>query len=101
MIFIYTTCQNTDEAKKIGKMIIEKKLAGCVNIWPVNSIYFWKNELKEDQEAVLLIKTIEAKLQEIEDLISQNHSYSVPCIASIDIRRINRPYKEWLAQCIE
>ncbi|HDH31655.1 MAG TPA: divalent-cation tolerance protein CutA [Candidatus Wolfebacteria bacterium] len=101
MIFIYTTCQTADEAKKIGKMIIEKKLAGCVNIWPINSMYFWKNEFKEEEETVLLIKTIEARLQEIEDLIQGSHSYSVPCIATIDIKRINRPYKEWLAQCIE
>ena len=101
MIFIYTTCQNIDEAKKIGKMVVEKKLAACVNIWPINSIYFWENELKENGEAVLLIKTIEVKLQAIEDLIQSNHSYSIPCIAVIDIRRINRPYKEWMARYIE
>lgn len=101
MIFIYTTCQNQEEARKIGKLIIEKKLAGCVNIWPIDSIYPWKGEIKEDDEAVLLIKTSEAKLQEIEDLIQSNHSYSIPCIASIDIHRINRPYKEWLARYIE
>lgn len=101
MIFIYTTCQNPDEARKIGNLIIAKKLAACVNIWPIESIYPWKGEVRHDDESALLIKTIEAKLQEIEDLIQSNHSYSVPCIATIDIKRINRPYKEWLAQCIE
>lgn len=101
MIFIYTTCQNPTEARKIGKMIIEKKLAACVNVWPIESIYFFGGEVKEDDESVLLIKTIEAKVQEIEDLISANHSYDIPCIAVINIQRINRLYKEWMAQCIQ
>ncbi len=101
MVLIYTTCQNTEEAKKLGRLIIEKKLAACVNIYPIESIYSWKGALKEDKETALLIKTIEVKLQGIEDLIQSNHSYSVPCIAVIDVKRINRAYKEWLVQCIE
>lgn len=96
MVFIYTTCQNSEEARKIGKIVVEKKLAGCVNIWPIESIYFWEDEIKEDDEAVLLIKTVESKVSEIENLILQNHSYSTPIIAVINIHRINREYKEWL-----
>jgi periplasmic divalent cation tolerance protein len=101
MIFIYTTCRNTEEAKKIAKTIIEKKLAGCCNVWPIDSFYFWENEVKEDKEAVLFVKTNESKLQEIESLIEANHGYSVPCVATVDVRRINRAYKEWLVQQIE
>lgn len=101
MVLIYTTCQNSEEAKKIGKLIVEKKFASCVNIWPVDSIYFWENEVKNDDEAALLIKTIEAKVQQIEDLIMQNHSYGLPCIAVVDVRRVNRAYKEYMSQCIQ
>ena len=101
MVLIYTTCQNSEEAKKIGKLIVEKKFASCVNIWPIDSIYFWENEVKNDDEAVLIIKTIEAKVQQIEDLIMQNHSYSLPCIAVVDVRRVNRAYKEYMSQCIQ
>lgn len=96
MVFIYTTCGNPREARKLGGMLVEKKLAGCVNIWPIESIYAWKGEIKEDDEAVLLIKTIESKVAEIENLILKNHSYSTPIIATIDLHRINREYKEWL-----
>lgn len=96
MVFIYTTCQNSEEARKIGKILVEKRLAGCVNVWPIESIYFWEGEIKEDDEAVLLIKTVESKVTEIENLILQNHSYATPIIAVINIHRINREYKEWL-----
>jgi periplasmic divalent cation tolerance protein len=100
MVFIYTTCRNPEEARRIGKVVVEKRLAGCVNIWPIESIYSWKGEIKEDDEAVLLIKTIESKVAEIESLILQNHSYSAPIIAVINIHRINRIYKEWLMDWI-
>ena len=101
MVLIYTTCQNNEEAKRIGKLIVEKKFASCVNIWPIDSIYFLENEVKSDDEAVLLIKTIEAKVQQIEDLILQNHSYSVPFIAVVDVRRVNRAYKEYMSHHIQ
>lgn len=101
MIFVYTTCQNIDEAKKIGKLIVEKRLAGCVNIWPINSIYWWEEKVTEDKEAVLLVKTLEKKVHEIEEVILKNHSYTVPCIAAIRVDRVNPEYKEWLGKCIE
>lgn len=101
MIFIYTTCKDTTEAQKLSEMLVQRKLASCVNIWPIGSIYAGEDGLKEEKEAAMLIKTIEMKLQQIEDFLSENHSYSIPCIATFDVRRINRPYKEWMSKTIE
>lgn len=101
MIFIYTTCRDTQEAQKIGRLIIEKKLASCVNIWPIESMYNWEGKFQNHSEAGMYVKTVETKLQDIEDLLHQNHSYSVPCVAATSVYRINRPYKEWMATCIE
>lgn len=89
-----------EEAKKIGKAVVEKKIAGCVNIWPIDSVYFEDSKIKEDKEAVLLIKTVESKVAEIENIILSNHSYAVPIIATIDIHRVNREYKEWLMKWV-
>lgn len=90
-----------DEAKRLGKMIVEQKLASCVDFWPVGSMYYWKNEFKAVSQAMLMITSLETKLQGIEDLLAKNHSYSVPLTAGVDVRRINRPYKEWMAQTLE
>ncbi len=101
MVLIYITCKNTDEAKKIGKLIIERHLAACVNIWPMESIYFWQGKLTENNETALIVKTHEPKIADIEALILQNHSYATPFIGSIDVRRLNREYKEWMSTVIE
>ncbi len=100
MVFIYTTCRDAAEAKKLGKMILEKHLAACVNIAPIESMYLWEDKLKEDKEAALLIKTHEPKVAEIEELLIANHSYSVPFVGVIEARRLNRSYREWMGTVI-
>lgn len=100
MVLIYTTCKDIDEAKKIGKLIIEKHLAACVNVWPIGSTYFWQDKLTEDNEAALLIKTNEPKIADIEEVLVKNHVYATPFIGSIDVKRLNREYKEWMSTVI-
>jgi periplasmic divalent cation tolerance protein len=103
MVLIYTTCRDTEEATKLGTMILREKLAACVNIWPIQTIYHSGKggELKNELEATLLVKTMEPRISEIEEFISKNHSYSVPYVGAIEIRRFNRPYREWMASVIK
>lgn len=98
MIFIYTTCANSSEAKFLGKLIIENKMGACVDYWPVNSMYDDKNGLKELSQTMMMVTTFEPKLEDVNDFISKHHSYSVPLVAGLDIRRINRAYKEWMTE---
>ena len=84
------------EAKKLGGMIIDKKIAACVDFWPISSCYNWEGESKCVEQAMLLITTFESKLDAVNQIISENHTYSVPLIAGVDVRRINHPYKEWM-----
>ncbi|MBI4034102.1 MAG: divalent-cation tolerance protein CutA [Candidatus Brennerbacteria bacterium] len=103
MVIIYTTCRDTKEAAKLGTLILKERLASCVNLWPIQSIYHGdkEGELKNELEAALFIKTMEPKIAEIEEFISKNHSYSVPYIGAIDIRRFNRPYREWMTTVVK
>jgi len=98
MIFIYTTCATEEEAKKLGGLIFEKKLGACVDYWPVSSMFNWHGQLKQISQIMLSIATFENKLEDVNDLISEHHSYSVPMIAGVDVRRINRAYREWMTQ---
>lgn len=96
MVFIHTTCATSKEAETLGKLIINKKMGACVHSWPISSMYNWEGEFKQVQEIMLVIVTLESKLESVNDLISQHHSYSTPMIAGLDVRRINRAYKEWM-----
>jgi periplasmic divalent cation tolerance protein len=96
MVFIYTTCKDVKEAERLGTLIIEKKMAACVDFWPISSCYNWEGSFQCVSQAMLLVTTFESKLESINTIISDNHTYSVPLIAGVDVRRINHPYKEWM-----
>ncbi len=100
MVFLYVTCKNHEEAKRIGRQLIKQKAAGCVNIFPIQSIYSEKDGLHETEETSMIIKTIDSKIQEAEDIIRSIHSYKTPCIATFALHRMNHEYKEWLTGCV-
>jgi len=90
-----------DEAQKLGELIINKKIAACVDFWPITSCYNWEGGMQCVTHAMLLVTTFEIKLEEVNEIISEHHTYSVPLIAGVDVRRINHPYKEWMMEVIE
>ncbi len=101
MIFIHITCKDIEEAQKIGNLIIEREIGACVDFWPISSCYNFEGKLICKTRAKLLITTFESKIDAITKLISEHHSYIVPLIAGVDIRRMNRPYKEWMMKVIK
>lgn len=101
MVFIYTTCENMEEAKVLAEVIISKKIGACVDYWPISSCYNWQGSLSTVTHAMLLVTTFESKLEEVNQIISESHTYSTPLIAGVDVRRINHPYKEWMMEVIE
>jgi len=96
MIFIYITCSNRKEAKEIGLTLVKKKLVACCNIFPIESIYWWQGKVVQDREAVLIAKTLKKNFKEVEKEIKKLHSYTIPCILEIPIKRGNPEYLKWL-----
>ncbi|MEK7065731.1 MAG: divalent-cation tolerance protein CutA [Patescibacteria group bacterium] len=101
MVLIYTTCRDTGEAVRIGQMILERKIAVCVNLWPIQSLWIAEDGIKSERESALLIKTNENKVQEVEDLILKNHTYATPFIGAVNVDRLNREYKEWMQKVMQ
>ena len=100
MKIIYTTLNNNDEARKIGKKILEAHLANCVNFFPITCIYNYKNEIAEEPEVVLLIKTVEGKYSEIEKIIKSEINYD-NFIGELNVNQINSNFEEWLFSIVK
>ena len=96
MIFLYVPCKNIDEAKKIGKVLIEKRMAGRVDIIPTQSVFRGARGIEETEGVAMFVKTIDKKIQEVEDIVREYHSNRIPCIATFMLYRMNREFKEWL-----
>ena len=98
-IVIITTTSNKEDANKIAKTLLAKKLAGCVQvIGPISSHYYWKDELCQDEEWLCLIKSSQQHYQTLEKTIQEIHPYEVPEIISLPIQEGNQGYLSWLNQ---
>lgn len=96
-IFIYVTCFNLQEAERIGKAIVENRLAACANIIEnMHSIYQWNGELQVDKEAILIMKSRRDLFAALTEKVKLLHSYEVPCIVALPIENGNQDYLNWL-----
>lgn len=101
VIFIYTTCKDKQEAKKLAKILVREKLAGCVTFFPVESFFFWGKKFQEAKEFVLLFKTYAKNFSKIEKRITALHSYDTPCIVSWPVEKVSKKYLKWLIEQID
>ena len=95
MTIIYITCKDNKEAKKISKVLLEKRLIACSNIFPIESMYWWKGKIEEDNEVVIIAKTKDNNYSKIKKEVKKIHSYDVPCILKIDAEA-NEEYAKWV-----
>jgi periplasmic divalent cation tolerance protein len=101
-ILVLTTAGSKDEARKIGRALMDRLLAACVNIVPqVTSIYRWEGEIEEAEEWLLMVKTTRAAFERVREAILELHSYDLPeCIAvSIDDGSVG--YLSWIGQSVQ
>lgn len=97
-VLVYITAPNVDQAGSLGRMLLERRLAACVNIIPgVRSLYWWQGEITEDQEVVLIAKTLAERVGDLESAVKQAHSYQVPAILVLRVERGEPAYLAWLA----
>lgn len=93
---VMTSTSSIDEADKIARVLLEKKLAACVQVLPMRSYYTWKDKLNIENENLLLIKGKRSDYAEIEKCIKENHSYEVPEIIQVLIANGSREYLNWI-----
>lgn len=96
---VYVVTGNREEAVKIGKVLVDKELAACVNIIPeMQSVYRWEGAVIEDTECVFIAKTKETLVNSVIREIKRHHSYECPCIVAWPIVTGNPDYLRWIGE---
>ena len=95
--FVYITAGSQDEAARLGRLLVEARLAACANvIGPIRSFYWWDGAVQEDAEAALVLKTradlVEALIAKVKD----EHSYDCPCVVALPIETGNADFLSWI-----
>ncbi len=95
---INCTTANKEDAVKIAKHLVEKKLIACCNIIPsVTSVYEWDNKLNTDEEALMIMKTKTELYKTVEDEIKKLHKYENPEIICTPITNGSNKYLNWVS----
>ena len=97
---VLVTAASEAEAENLAKSLVEHKLAACVSLSPIRSIYTWQGEIQAESEWQLVIKTDLAKFEALKTKFQELHSYEVPEIIAIPIIAGNDAYLNWLGQSL-
>ncbi|MFZ2497893.1 MAG: divalent-cation tolerance protein CutA [Methanosarcina sp.] len=92
---VYITAESMDNASKIARELVSKRLAACVNMFPVSSVYRWNEKIEEDNEIAMLVKTDFSRFEEITRLVKSLHTYEMPAIEFWEIEG-DREYLNWI-----
>ena len=97
VVSVYAIFASAEEAERIGRTVIEERLAACINILPgVRSIYRWQGAIESADEVAAILKTGKASAGALIARIAALHSYDVPCIVTWPIDKVLASYAEWI-----
>jgi periplasmic divalent cation tolerance protein len=100
-LVVVSTVGKAEDAERIGRALVERRLAACVNVLPsVTSIYRWKGKLEKDEERLLVIKTRADRFPALRQALVSLHPYEVPEVIALPIADGHPPYLDWLDESV-
>ena len=101
VVSVYCIFAHAEEAERIGRIVVEERLAACINVLgPCRSIYRWQGAIESAEETPAILKTTEETADALISRIAGLHSYDVPCIAVWPIEKLLLSYAEWVERSI-
>jgi len=100
-IVAYVTTPDFETAEHLANLLVENKLAACVNIVKdIRSIYFWQGNIEREPECLMIIKTREDVFEELVERVKENHPYSIPEIIAMPIVKGSQDYLNWIDETL-
>ena len=101
VVSVYAVFANSEEAERIGRIVVEERLAACINILGgVRSIYRWQGAVETAVEVAAILKTSHDQADALITRIALLHSYDVPCIATWPIDKVLASYAQWVEDSV-
>src|SRR5581483_12447292 len=96
-IVVFSTCGSAEEAERLARRLLEARLAACVNvITQIQSFYWWKGEIENSPECLLVIKTSRALFESLRGLLESAHSYTLPEMLAVPVVDGSPGYLAWI-----
>ena len=99
ILLVISTISDIGRGRQLARQIIDKRLAACCNIVPgITSFYRWQDELCEDRECLLVMKTLTSRYRPLEDFIIANHPYDLPELIAVPVNTGLEEYLAWISR---
>jgi periplasmic divalent cation tolerance protein len=98
IIAVFTTIDTLEKARAIATALVERKLAACVQITTIESIYSWQGKVQNDKEFRVMAKTVAGRYEDVEAVMRELHTYDLPAIYALDVAQLSAPYADWVAE---
>jgi periplasmic divalent cation tolerance protein len=95
-LLVVTSVGSRDEADRMARALVERRLAACAQISAIDSYYVWEGAVRHDGEFRVLFKVAAGAYDEVEQAIRALHSYELPAIHAIPVERAHAPYAAWV-----
>jgi periplasmic divalent cation tolerance protein len=95
-VIIISTYPDKKSISKIANKLVKNKMAACVNITKISSVYSWQGKIENADEFLAVFKTTQKNKLRLKKEIKKSHPYKVPEIAELSVSDINKPYLQWL-----
>lgn len=96
-----TTVASLEEGRRLARLLIERRVAACVNLIPnLTSVYRWQGAVEESAEVLLLMKTAAEMLPTLESAVRELHSYELPEFIALPVESGSRPYLDWISRSV-
>jgi periplasmic divalent cation tolerance protein len=100
-LIVFVTAPSAEKAAAMARVLVEERLAACVNIVPaVRSIYRWEGKVFDEAEALMVVKTLRERFEELRARVVSLHEYSCPEVVALPIERGHEPYLRWLGESV-
>ena len=97
---VITTCADETSARAVANFLVENRLAACVQMFPISSVYVWQGNICDGAEVALFVKSKTVLFDEISAAIKKLHTYEVPEIVQIPITTGLPGYLNWIDDCV-
>ena len=96
LIAVYTTVATLEDARRMARALVERKLAACAQISEIESFFAWNGALQQETECRILFKTTAERYPAVEAAIRELHAYEVPAIHAVAIEHASASYAAWV-----
>ena len=100
MITLFLTCSTKEEAEETAELLLDQKLAACVRLTDVESIFLWKGKKEHSKEVILIIESIQEKFDDIEKAVNEVHNYETFVLTAYPIVKASAGVEEWVKESI-